>query len=79
MERTGSAVMVNVELWVAGRFTFLSWRQITETAVRAAFLIQHIFFNISVDTTRYDTNELKITVMNNTNNLTKQINYLLFP
>jgi len=35
---------------VAGRFTFLSWRQITETTVRAAFLIQHNFFNISVNT-----------------------------
>jgi len=35
---------------IAGRFTFLSWRQITETAVRAAFLIQHNFFNISFDT-----------------------------
>ena len=34
---------------IAGRFT-LSWRQITEIAVRAAFLTQHNFFNISVDT-----------------------------
>jgi len=39
-----------ISFLIAGRFTFFPWRQITETEVRTAFLIQHNFFNISVDT-----------------------------